>query len=120
MKSLFEENDREEPNADADLTLGIGSLLSIFFGVVLICGIFFGFGYSMGRRNARATTAMVPAAISPAPSAATAPPLPENELSGTPLKPQVPDDSSSQSSDETNPAPNSTPEAHKSQPPPPS
>jgi DedD protein len=120
MKSLFEENDREEPNADADLTLGIGSLLSIFFGVVLICGIFFGFGYSMGRRNARATTAMVPATISPAPSAATAPPLPENELSGAPLKPQVPDDTSSPSSDETNPAPNSTPEARKSQPPAPS
>ncbi len=52
MNSLFDEDDREEPKSDADLTLGIGSLLSIFFGVVLICGIFFGFGYSMGRRNA--------------------------------------------------------------------
>ena len=51
MRSLFDEDDREEPKSDADLTLGIGSLLSIFFGVVLICGIFFGFGYSMGRRN---------------------------------------------------------------------
>ncbi len=51
MKFPFGENDQEQPKADADLTLGIGSLLSIFFGVVLICGIFFGFGYSMGRRN---------------------------------------------------------------------
>jgi DedD protein len=112
--TLFEEDDRDEPRSDADLTLGIGSLLSIFFGVVLICGIFFGFGYSMGRRNARVTTATaVPAATSPAPSAATAPPLPENELSGAPLKPEVPDDTSTPSPDETNPAP----KTGKSQPP---
>jgi DedD protein len=112
MKSLFDEDDRDEPKSDADLTLGIGSLLSIFFGVVLICGIFFGFGYSMGRRNAHATASVVPATTSPAPAAATAP-LPENELSGAPLKPQVPDDTSAPSTDETNPAP----EAAKSQPP---
>jgi cell division septation protein DedD len=78
MKSLFDEDDLEEPKSDADLTLGIGSLLSIFFGVVLICGIFFGFGYSMGRRNSHAAV----------PSAASTPPIPANELSGAPLKPQ--------------------------------
>jgi cell division septation protein DedD len=92
MNSLFEEDDRDETKSDADLTLGIGSLLSIFFGVVLICGIFFGFGYSMGRRNARSTA--LPAATVPAQAAATAPPLPENELSGAPLKPAAPDDTS--------------------------
>ena len=66
MRSLFDEDGQEESRSDADLTLGIGSLLSIFFGVVLICGIFFGFGYSMGRRNARATAApavTLPAAV---------------------------------------------------------
>src|SRR6201994_3309977 len=78
MKSLFDEDDHEEPKSDADLTLGIGSLLSIFFGVVLICGIFFGFGYFMGRRNSHAT----------APAASTSP-IPANELSGAPLKPQT-------------------------------
>jgi DedD protein len=92
MNSLFEEDDRDETKSDADLTLGIGSLLSIFFGVVLICGIFFGFGYSMGRRNARSTA--LPAATQPAQAPATAPPLPENELSGAPLKPAAPDDTS--------------------------
>ncbi len=114
MNSLFDEDDRDEPKSDADLTLGIGSLLSIFFGVLIICGIFFAFGYTMGRRNAHATTSVVvPATTSPAASVATAPPLPENELSGAPLKPQVPDDdTSAPSSDETNP-----PETAKSQPP---
>ena len=27
--------------------------LGIFFGLVLICGVFFGFGYSMGRGSRR-------------------------------------------------------------------
>jgi hypothetical protein len=87
MKSLFEEDDPVEPKSDADLTLGIGSLLSIFFGVVLICGIFFGFGYSMGRRNARAAAA-TPATL-PSPAATTPSSLPENALSA-PIKPQAP------------------------------
>lgn len=52
MTTLFHEDEDERP--DREVTLGIGSLLSIFFGVVLVCGIFFGFGYSMGRRNVQA------------------------------------------------------------------
>ena len=95
MRSLFDEDGQEESRSDADLTLGIGSLLSIFFGVVLICGIFFGFGYSMGRRNAHATAA--PAVTLPAAVANS--PLPENELSGAPLKPQQPDNAPSPSAD---------------------
>ena len=91
MRSLFDEDGQEESRSDADLTLGIGSLLSIFFGVVLICGIFFGFGYSMGRRNAHATAA--PAVTLPAAVASS--PLPENDLSGAPLKPQQPDNAPS-------------------------
>jgi DedD protein len=92
MKSLFDEDDHEEPKSDADLTLGIGSLLSIFFGVVLICGIFFGFGYSMGRRNSHAT----------APAASTSP-IPANELSGAPLKPEQPDGAPSEEANAANP-----------------
>lgn len=117
MKPLFEENDQEEPKSDADLTLGIGSLLSIFFGVVLICGIFFGFGYSMGRRNARTTVA--PAATVPPQTLASTSPLPENALSGAPLKPQEPAASAAAfPSEDTNPdtkaAPNPAPEGSKS------
>jgi DedD protein len=108
MRSLFDEDSAEESRSDADLTLGIGSLLSIFFGVVLICGIFFGFGYSMGRRNVHATT--IPAATLPQ-TVATNSPLPENELSGAPLQPQQPDGVSA-SPDDTN----SSPAASKAQP----
>jgi cell division septation protein DedD len=104
MRSLFDEDAREEPKSDADLTLGIGSLLSIFFGVVLVCGIFFGFGYSMGRRNARTTVAPT-AAVPPQTLAATSP-LPENELSGAPLKPVEPDSGAAFPPADTNPATN--------------
>jgi DedD protein len=109
MNSLFDEADREEPGSNADLTLGIGSLLSIFFGIVLVCGIFFGFGYSMGRRNAHSTAAAVPATPPPAQTAASSP-LPPNELSGAPLKPQTdsaaafPPDATSPASNESKPA----------------
>jgi cell division septation protein DedD len=106
MRSLFDEDDREEPKSDADLTLGIGSLLSIFFGVVLICGIFFGFGYSMGRRNARTTVA--PAATVPPQTLAATSPLPENELSGAPLKPAEPDSGAASPPEDKNPAANTS------------
>jgi cell division septation protein DedD len=34
---------------DTEIALGTRSLLAIFFGLVLICAIFFGLGYSVGR-----------------------------------------------------------------------
>lgn len=34
---------------EKEITLGTGSLLGLFFGLVLVCGIFFGLGYTMGR-----------------------------------------------------------------------
>jgi DedD protein len=53
MRTLFdiEEEEQEESRA-SEITLGTASLLGIFFGLVLICGVFFGFGYSLGRGTA--------------------------------------------------------------------
>jgi hypothetical protein len=34
---------------DTEIALGTRSLLGIFFGLVLICAVFFGLGYSVGR-----------------------------------------------------------------------
>jgi DedD protein len=34
---------------EQEITLGTRSLLGVFFGLVLVCGIFFGLGYSVGR-----------------------------------------------------------------------
>ena len=48
MRTVIEDEEEIE-TSDTELTLGMKSLLGVFFGAVLICGIFFGFGYSMGR-----------------------------------------------------------------------
>lgn len=52
--SVFEEEpyeDDEEEGREPEITLSTASLLGLFVGSVLICGVFFGFGYSMGRRS---------------------------------------------------------------------
>jgi DedD protein len=56
MRSLLDTDEEEESKA-AEITLSTASLLGIFFGLVLICGVFFGFGYSMGRGNEQAAQA---------------------------------------------------------------
>lgn len=48
MRSTIE---REQEEVDSEITLSATTLLGIFFGLVLICGVFFGFGYSTGRRG---------------------------------------------------------------------
>ena len=53
--------EREEEN-DSEITLNATTLLGIFFGLVLVCGVFFGFGYSIGRRGAETPASNTPAA----------------------------------------------------------
>ncbi|HXP11938.1 MAG TPA: SPOR domain-containing protein [Acidobacteriaceae bacterium] len=56
MRTLFDTEEEEEVKA-SEITLSTASLLGIFFGLVLICGVFFGFGYSMGRGTGQKTQA---------------------------------------------------------------
>src|ERR1700749_4559338 len=51
MRSLLDAEEEEETTA-REITLSTASLLGIFFGLVLVCGVFFGFGYSLGRGTA--------------------------------------------------------------------
>jgi cell division septation protein DedD len=41
---------------DTELTMGPMLLLGLFFSLVLVCGLSFGAGYSMGRRSAHVST----------------------------------------------------------------
>jgi DedD protein len=53
MKTAFEEDEELAPfqtPQDRELTLSSKTLLVIFFGLVLVCGLFFGLGYTLGRR----------------------------------------------------------------------
>lgn len=52
MRSVFDEHGVERQKRDTELTLGSGTLLAIFFGLVLLCGLCFGMGYAVGHRNA--------------------------------------------------------------------
>jgi cell division septation protein DedD len=53
MRSLLEVEEKEA----SEITLSTASLLGIFFGLVLICGVFFGLGYSLGRGSERGAIA---------------------------------------------------------------
>jgi DedD protein len=38
---------------DTEITLGTGKMLVLFFGLVALCGVFFGLGFSLGRNSGR-------------------------------------------------------------------
>jgi cell division septation protein DedD len=59
MRGVFDDEELEEPRPrrDTELTLGLGTLLFIFLGLVLICGLCFGLGYEVGRRGTQPAAA---------------------------------------------------------------
>ena len=42
---------------DTEITLGTGKMLALFFGLVALCGLFFGLGFSLGRGSVRSPMA---------------------------------------------------------------
>jgi DedD protein len=57
MPRYFEDQEPEEPEEerhDTELTLGPGTLVALFAGLLLICGLCFGLGYEVGHRGAAA------------------------------------------------------------------
>jgi cell division septation protein DedD len=64
MRGVFEERELQpaEPRHDTELTLGSTTLLLIFFGLVLLCGLCFGLGYATGHHGTPETAVMQPAA----------------------------------------------------------
>lgn len=62
MRSVFDEEDVESARGheDTELTLGSGTLLAMFFGLVLLCGLCFGMGYAIGHRGPAAAAAAAP------------------------------------------------------------
>jgi DedD protein len=54
---------RESGGRDREISLGTSTILGIFFVLALLCAVFFGFGYSMGRRSTQtavSTSEMTP------------------------------------------------------------
>jgi DedD protein len=46
---------RESGGRDREISLGTSTILGIFFVLAMLCAVFFGFGYSMGRRSTQTT-----------------------------------------------------------------
>jgi cell division septation protein DedD len=65
MRGVFDDREfqQTEPRHDTELTLSSTTLLLIFFGLVLLCGLCFGLGYATGHRGSPETAAL-PAAVS--------------------------------------------------------
>lgn len=55
MRKYFDEDAREASRGkgDTELTLGSWTLLTMFFGLVLLCGLCFGLGYALGSRGSK-------------------------------------------------------------------
>ncbi len=52
MNDLLDHDDPSLSRQDRELTLGTGTILGIFFGLVVLCGACFGVGYTMGHKSA--------------------------------------------------------------------
>ncbi len=64
MNRLLDNEQDELPQRERELTLSTGAILAIFLGLVLLCGVFFGFGYNLGRKSTPAANTATPAATS--------------------------------------------------------
>src|SRR3954469_15299677 len=89
-----------QESQDTEVTLGTGRLLALFFGLVVICALFFSVGFSLGRKSAPA--ALTSTAPAPAPIATTISPKP------TALKPGAKADCATPDNCPAQPAANST------------
>ena len=57
MKTRYIEDDDLDTATDREISLSPSTVLGIFFLLAIICAVFFGFGYSMGKRSATAPVA---------------------------------------------------------------
>ena len=54
---LDDDDDLPRHRGDREVTLSTGAILGIFFGLTLLCGFFFAFGYNMGHKASPALAA---------------------------------------------------------------
>ncbi len=79
-----DEIEDEQATGEREITLNAATILGIFFLLALICAVFFGFGYTLGRKSAPSPTAetlaappqvaVTPSAIKPSPGSRTVAP----------------------------------------------
>jgi DedD protein len=121
MSRLLDDDQDELQQRERELTLSTGAILAIFLGLVLLCGVFFGFGYNLGRKATATSNAALPAATSetepsdatnstfdsfkPSPSSRSTPPSPTSATpDSTAAKSEPAPAATAESAKETQPA----------------
>jgi DedD protein len=59
-----------QQETDTEITLGTGKMLVLFFGLVLLCALFFGMGFTMGKNSVRSAPELLATPSNARPSAA--------------------------------------------------
>jgi cell division septation protein DedD len=78
---------RDSIGQDREISLGTTTIIGIFFALALLCAVFFGFGYSLGRRSAQTSapsTAQTASSTADTDSSKPAPGSPLNHPSAAP------------------------------------
>ena len=71
MRTALSEDDEEQyeaeaPHGDHELTVSATTLMVLFFSLVVLCGAFFGVGYTLGRREPAGANPLAPPPVSAA------------------------------------------------------
>jgi DedD protein len=72
----------EAAGQDREISLGATTILGIFLALTLLCAVFFGFGYSLGRRSAQPAASPTETTGSESSSSKPAPGSPANQTVG--------------------------------------
>lgn len=111
MSSRYEvENDldfNDTREQDREISLGTTTILGIFLVLALLCAVFFGFGYSLGRRSAHPTPVADETVTAPSENAAAkpAPGSLANQAAAVSLKPTADSAQSSMPASDASDAP---------------
>ncbi len=90
VRSGLNEDRYERVTPEREFTLSTGTVLALFFGLALVCAVFFGFGYNMGRKSAATAAANTVSAGSDTASSIAADSTANKPNAGTPTTPQIP------------------------------
>ena len=63
---------------DTEITLGTGRMLALFFGLVLVCALFFAIGFALGKKTASVSAANLTPTSTESPSAVVRPSAAKN------------------------------------------
>ena len=108
-----------QQETDTEITLGTGKMLVLFFGLVLLCALFFGMGFTMGKNSVRSAPELLATPSGARPSAAntqaTQAPAPQAQTAAPPTSTPA-DTGSTASGTPTQAAPPTTPDQNAQQP----